>query len=474
MKTIKRIYCFINRIKKSEDDLGFEENYEKEDVEEMQFQSNFSASHIIINNPIIKDNAETKKEYLDRLNSYIRAGQWNGRKFVKAELQAYKKIVTSSEIYNKEQGINYYKYYLLLDVMHILGYEIKSGEKSKLKMLKQRIVSDFKDIADEKLIDRIIGAFKCDDRYKKIRVLLGESQLKNESEYISLILKNIKFIDTKPMGILVTATMSAGKSTFINSLVGKYICRSQNMACTSKIHNIVNKAFEDGYSYEYDYELEMTAEKEELMNDNELNTSDKIMVGTHFAGFLSDHRIMISDSPGVNYSEDKKHKLITDKLIKGRNYHLLIYIMNATQLSTNDEDAHLDYVKRMVGRRPVLFVINKIDSFNIEEENFNAVVENQREYLKKKGFKNPMVCPISARAGYLSKRVKNGNLSQIEKRELYSYVDKFAEMGLPLYYEKNFSKIRVEDTLDEEEQLQKTSGLAYVEKIIISLIKGGR
>lgn len=141
--------------------------------------------------------------------------------------------------------------------------------------------------------------------------------------------------------------MSAGKSTFINSLTGKNICRSQNMACTSKIHMIINKAYEDGYSYEYDHDLVMTAGSEELLIDNELNKTDMIYVGTEFNGYLEKQRIIINDSPGVNYSENIEHRDITRKLINSGKYDLLVYIMNATQLGTDDDAEHLDYVKNM-------------------------------------------------------------------------------------------------------------------------------
>lgn len=474
MKKYGKRYRALQRAKELERQSQFQNSVKiEQEVGEINIAS-LSISQIVPSNPIIKESVELRKEYLAHLNTYIRAGQWNRRKFEKSELLAYEEIIMASDECSEEHDINFYKYYLLLDTIHVLGYRIKSAEHNKLEAMKQRVLSDFKDVVDEKLVDKIIKAFKGGDKYKKIRALLRNDRLENESEYISLMLKNVKFMETKPVGVMVTATMSAGKSTFINALTGKYVCLSQNMACTSKIHNIVNKAFEDGYSYEYDYDLEMTAEREELLNDNELNLSDKIVVGTHFKGILGNQRMIISDSPGVNYSEDQEHKLITDKLIKGHNYHLLLYVMNATQLGTNDEDAHLDYVKGMVGRRPILFIINKIDAFNVEEEDIGAVIERQRKYLAEKGFKNPMICPVSARAGYLSKRFTEGNLSKTETRELYNYVDKFTQMELPAYYEKNFSKIRIEDVEGEEQQLQKMSGLAYVEKLMMLLTTGGK
>lgn len=433
-----------------------------------------SISQIVPSNPIIADTVEQKKEYLKRLNSYVHSGQWDKRKFEKSELQAYEKIIMSSDVYDEKHDIDYYKYYLILDTIHILGYKIKFEERDKLILMQKKILSDFKYTINNKLIKQIIEAFEGHNRCQKIQALLRNNKLKNEFKYIDLMLKNTKFMDTKPIKIMVTATMSAGKSTFVNALIGKYICLSQNMVCTSKIHNIVNKTFEDGYSYKYDYDIKMIIEKEELLHNNKLNISDNIVVGTHFTGFLSDQRIIISDSPGVNSSENQEHKLITNNLIKQHNYDILIYVMNITQLGTNDDDAHLNYVKEMIGETPILFIINKIDCFHIHEENFSDIMEGQKKYLEKKGFQNPIICPISAKAGYLSKKFKKNNLSKIESRELYHYVDKFAQMKISEYYQKNFSKIKIKDVKVEEEQLQKTSGLAYVEKLMVLLTKGGK
>ena len=120
-----------------------------------------------------------------------------------------------------------------------------------------------------------------------------------------------------------------------------------------------------------------------------------------------------------------------------------------------------------MGQLPILFVVNKIDQFDIDVEDLSAAIGRQKEYLKTKGFLDPVVCPVSARAGYLSKRSMEEELSRAESRKLYHFVDKFSEMGLPAYYERVLPGIRVADVLGEEEQLQRTCGLAYVERLIM-------
>ena len=431
-----------------------------------------SMAHIILFNPIIYESKETKKIYIDYLNKYLKIGKWNKRKYESSMLEAYKKIINDTEEIKNSYGIYFYKNFIVFDLLHFLGYNISDKDKEKLKLIEKQYLKDFKEITPKtNLFINILNSTKS---VREINSLQKKLISQIEIEYVEKIKENIKFKEKQPFGIMVTATMSAGKSTFINSLTGKYICLSQNMACTSKIHSIINKPFEDGFSYEYDHDLVMTAGKEELLNDNELNTSDRIYVSTHYNGRLANERIIINDSPGVNFSGDSEHKLIADRLINGRRYNLLIYVMNSTQLATNDEDEHLDFVKRTIGRTPIIFVMNKIDSYNVEEEDVLETINRQSEYLKKKGFKAPLVCPVSARAGYLAKQYFSVGLSRSEERELYNYVDKFEQMKLEEYYKKSFPKILIEDEEQEEKQLLKTCGLSYVEQIIKEYAKGGR
>lgn len=418
----------------------------------------------------MKDSDGKKQEYLRRLNRYRKAGGFHHRKFGNAQLEACGEILSASEQCRRYHKMSFYQYYILFDLMHLLAYEFKGIRAEKLALVRKKYDRDFKESSDKKVVDRIFRVFEKGDQ--ELKRLLKEPLLSRERAYIGLIAKNIEFSKMEPSVVMVTATMSAGKSTFINAVLGKYICLSQMLACTSKIHYVVNKAFEDGFCSKYDHELLLAAGREELVNNHELNASDKIAVGAYFTGELAGRRMIIDDSPGVNYSMEKAHKLIAERQIKAKKYQLLIYIMNATQLSTNDESEHLDFVKKNVGKKPVLFLINKIDKFNIEEEDLEAAIDKQAAFLEGKGFQNPMICPVSAKAGYLAKRYMAGRLLGADERELYYYVDKFDKMKLPQYYARNFRQIKVADSKQEEIQLLKTCGLAYVEKLIIALTGG--
>lgn len=442
-----------------------------------------AVSHIVINNPVMKDCKEMRQKYFDTLKRYVAISGHRNNQFEASMLDAYEKILLHSKRTRKKNQFDHYARYILLDLLFILDTKNGRAHFSDTRKLIDNYLADFKDSARRS--SRAGGGvrlFWCVKnsyvRYinsvldvrpgnaNDLDILEKNNDFSNEKKYIGLIKKNYLFVKKEPYNIMVTATMSAGKSTFINAITGKYICLAQNMACTGKIHSIINKAYEDGYSYEFDHDLVLTAGREELMNDNEMNETDRIYVSTAFSGKLSKRRVVIDDSPGVNFSGNDIHKKITNDLIGEKKYDLLIYLMNATQLETNDDAEHLEYVKKTAGDKPIMFVVNKIDSFDPDNEDVISVVENLREHLIKKGFENPIVCPVSSKAGFLAKKFESSGLTRSEERELYTLIDKFNEIDLERYYKKYLPNIRINDKSQEEKQLSKTCGLDYVETII--------
>lgn len=435
-----------------------------------------SSVQILSQNPVLEAAENTKYNYFYYLLKYIRLTGWQRRKYVKAQLSAYAERLTGNEkvdfrTIKKPDGLSQkFISYLVFDMCSVLGYDKQFLSSEKMDIALGAYYSDFHiGTKDQKAVAAVIDAV-CGDENKWKQI---QSDKINKA-YVTCFRNNLQFMKQRPYKILVTATMSAGKSTFINALVGKNISLVQNMACTSKIHSIVGKLFEDNFCYEYDHDLAMNAEKEELLEDNKSNLSKKIWVSTFFQGELAGSRIIINDSPGVNFSENQEHKEITERILRSKDFNLLIFLMNATQLGTNDNDQHLDFVKSIIGRKPVLFIVNKIDAFNSEEEDVYQVLEKQVQYLKAKGFKNPIVCPVSSIAGYLSKKSMDNQLSRVESRELYCRIDEFDKMKLPEFYSKYYPEIKIRDEDTEEIQLQKTCGLKYIESMIKIYSTGGK
>ena len=144
--------------------------------------------------------------------------------------------------------------------------------------------------------------------------------------------------------------------------------------------------------------------------------------------------------------------------------------MNATATRTTDELEHLKFVKSVIGRKKIIFILNKIDMINRDEENLEEIISRQRMYLEECGFKNPIICPISSRAGYLAKKFEKEEMSRLEKRELYKMIDDFEDNPLKEYYKTQFENIDITEYSTEERQLIINSGLDYVEKIIREMV----
>lgn len=239
--------------------------------------------------------------------------------------------------------------------------------------------------------------------------------------------RNRAFFNKLPKTILITATMSSGKSTVVNAIVGKQVSRTQSEACTAKLHYIINKGTEDGVSSEYDHELILDADLETLMDDNAENASEIISVGTFFrASDGLPHRIQLIDTPGVGSAWHREHQDIAEGAIKTIHYDEIVCVVDGNNLGTGFTMSHLSFLKENQGEHHIIFLINKTDDFRKTEDSIEESMLKVLQDLKKAGFKNYDVYPISARAGYLAKRALYGEeLSSDDMEDLSTAVRKY-------------------------------------------------
>lgn len=208
--------------------------------------------------------------------------------------------------------------------------------------------------------------------------------------------------------INVIATMSSGKSTLINALLGRKLMPSRNEACTGVITEILDNG-EDSFTasvYDRNGNKIRTIDRlgyDDMSKLNEDAEVSKIAAEGNFP-FLdkSGIELMFVDTPGPNNSQNQEHHRITEHLINNDTNSLILYVLNGTQLSTNDDASLLREVVAQIknGGKQVrdrfLFVINKMDCFNPEEENIEKVIESARKYLSDHGIEEPQIFPCSA------------------------------------------------------------------------------
>ncbi len=240
--------------------------------------------------------------------------------------------------------------------------------------------------------------------------------------------------------VLVVATMSAGKSTLINALTGYPLNRTKTTACTNKLCYIINNKFEDGIIYQ-------SGNGGLQFNDNieSVNSDNFDIASLRFDSTLSDSKICLIDSPGINYAMDKTHGQITTNAIKANDYDALIYVSNCQYFGTTDERDILELIVKYC-KKPKIFVINKLDSFKKKEDSISQVLSYYKSDLAKMGERNATIVPMSAYPAFLSKRDLNKRNDEDDDDEYQRFQKRMADSNydLPSYVTNYKSNTLVE------------------------------
>lgn len=238
--------------------------------------------------------------------------------------------------------------------------------------------------------------------------------------------------------VIVSSTMSAGKSTLLNAIIGKELLPSKNEACTARVCRIedddsknsffIRKTMQNGNII-----LEQCDSEKLFHMNNEHHTSSFIDIVGDIPSIINmDKRLVIYDTPGPNNSCDITHYEITKSILHDGNYGLILYIINATQIGINDDHQLLTEIKSVISNstehKDVLFIVNKIDEIDDEKESISTVLKNVQIYLENNGFNNPIILPVSAYYALLARKVLNGDkLTRVEQISLYYQLQDFEE-----------------------------------------------
>lgn len=254
--------------------------------------------------------------------------------------------------------------------------------------------------------------------------------------------------------IIVVATMSAGKSTVINALIGQELLHSANEATTATITRIHDKdelPFFSGCAYGYQSELLKESNRIDAQTLKEWNADPSIktidLMGDIAAIKNDNAELVIYDTPGPNNSQNNSHKALTEEILEDGNYGLVIFVLNSSNLGTNDENDLLHLVQNALKNSPnkkVVFLLNKKEVLENLEETIIRVKEN----LTNIGFKEPLIFPISAYSALLlHKKINHQELDEDEMIDLELLIKKgkraFKEQYLT---ETEFNALLLENT----------------------------
>lgn len=255
--------------------------------------------------------------------------------------------------------------------------------------------------------------------------------------------EHFKKADDNEFEIAVVATMSSGKSTLINAMLGQELLPARNEATTAtiaRIHDRESEAHFWGESYDKENNFiekkdPLTLESMNELNDN--NAVSNIEIYGNIAGIKSNGlNLVLTDTPGPNNSRTNAHKTHTYRIIQDAEYKpMVLYLLNGTQLETNDDNSLLTDISNAMksgGRQAsdrFIFVLNKADEFDSEKgESVEKKIQDTKIYLEKHGITNPKIFPCASKMAKIIRQDLAGQpLTAKEKAALHGDIFLFLE-----------------------------------------------
>ncbi|KRL83173.1 dynamin family protein [Ligilactobacillus equi] len=234
--------------------------------------------------------------------------------------------------------------------------------------------------------------------------------------------------------ISIVATMSAGKSTLINALLGKKLMPSAQEACTAIITRIKDtdnpKGIWKAEVYDKSERLIQSVDNINLETMTRLNNNENVLE-INIEGNIpfvntSENSLVLIDTPGPNNSRNEEHGAVQNKFVSSSSKTLVLYVLEPT-FGRTDDDALLRKIAKSMevggkkSRDRFIFVVNKMDGRQKEDGPIETTLDRVREYLESVGIKEPNLYPVAALPALTIRQAVNGEDID-EDTEDYNYV----------------------------------------------------
>ncbi|MBE6098796.1 MAG: hypothetical protein E7197_01945 [Anaerovibrio sp.] len=252
---------------------------------------------------------------------------------------------------------------------------------------------------DENLIDYKASFKELDDLSVKLKQLRKVVQNNEKYDFSLRKLDEIIRITTEPLTMMVMGEFSSGKSTFINSLVGKKIAEVNARPTTAVITKLCYGDKEKIVVHYKDGSEEEKAEtdfgKLTAITTGEDKTQENIEFVERHMPISTLKQISIIDSPGLN-SIYEKHGIITQKFLDKAD--LVLWMFSADKPVSQSESKAMG---KLSSRLCPIAVINKMDKINDDEDDEGEFLDGIRKKLKDKV---SQVVGISAKLAFEGKQ----------------------------------------------------------------------
>lgn len=316
---------------------------------------------------------------------------------------------------------------------------------------------------------------------KALREIAGLKCLKDLDSTKANIQTYIERIEDRSFCVAVVGTVSSGKSTFLNAVLGQDLLTHGSQETTAAITRLNNTDTLDPrygtcivhYSNGTEKQFDNTAELsrfsaiqhgQEENKDNGFNVSRDIAAVDLYPHFVdADMPVVFVDTPGLNGTADHHREKTLEQV---RSAHACIYLLPVRGLSQFDVELIRDLCRY---QQDFIFVQNFADSLKEEGEGeaLEQKIQEQTDILRKEVFEQQdaryCVCAISARNALIAKDHRFTKVYDTDAEELNE------QTRAELYRESNFQSVLdkiqrlVADNQKGIRQMQSTVASALLE-----------
>ena len=264
-------------------------------------------------------------------------------------------------------------------------------------------------------IAKKLPAKEFGDKEKDIRNLFSKiKELPFEELQSPAVANAFELAFNELLEVNVVATMSAGKSTLINALLGKQLMPIKAGACTAKITRIQD---DDDSTYkavtidqnktELEHYSSIDYETMKALNKNP--DVSEIQVRGNIPFVTADEAsLVLIDTPGPDNARDPRHRKIAAKALDQSSKMLVMFVMNGGKLHDEAQDAFLRRIAKSMSvggkqsKERFLFVINKIDDYEENNDDISGeTIPDTVKYLEEMGIEDPNIFLAAAKPALL-------------------------------------------------------------------------
>ncbi len=471
-----KMYCFFHGVS-----LEFPKMFEETDVYYKNAPMFRVFRYKILDHPVSKEKGKIANKYILSRHYFVRLFyreysentkalepefmqlRWlEGLCCTKEQKKQLKKMIKKQNYWNKllKSRNGDYSFLLILEVLYFVKNYAHNIDKGFLfenieELAKKMGLSQQKNVFLYRFFAH--GIYKFDrDRLIEVRDEYSTRFRDNLPDYfVKQLMENKEYEEREETHIAICATVSSGKSTFLNTILGKGLMPNRMTACTARMGVIRTNdclikpiSVIENKSKNCIYESNITSKKMDELNMDE--QVKQVLTEISVPLLKKANKILyFHDSPGVNNSMDETHHEVTLNYLKTEKPEWILFLIDAQHDTVNDNVNLLKEIAEYAQKKSnVIFLYNKVDCLKEEDgddldENLNEV----REMIRQQGFSSPRIFPISAKAAQLFSEVlveQHQNFTDADKRlflECYKFFKK-KKNNMMRYFEEEVSAMR--------------------------------